>query len=149
MRSARLEHGLWSVAVMAVGGAALAVIIFLATSTTPLYRYLGPLCAQTVSDPGFDPWTGQPHGRIYTCPGELLTSEAPHELVGRWVVLLPDGFAVGAAIRSGSCSSADGSQVSRDQARPNSVPSERSATCPRGDHARALLALIGASLQHG
>jgi len=85
----------------------LAIILFGVTSGTPGYTFLGPHCAtRTVVNPGFDPWTGEPYGRTYECidiladepSTRLVTDEAPDDLIGRPVVPLPLGFALGALI---------------------------------------------------
>ena len=85
-------------------------VLFVATSVTQPYTYLGPLCAQTVSDPGFDPWTGEPHGRIFTgrwaaggcVTGQAalttITAEPPTDMIGRRAIPVPAGFALGVAI---------------------------------------------------
>ena len=92
----------------------LSVAAFMLTSTTPAYLYLGPLCAQDVAPPAFDPWTGRPHGRIYDvadcladptgAPANLerIVNPVPDELQGRRAVPLPAGFAVGSVITIGT-----------------------------------------------
>ena len=48
-----------SIAVVALGGALMAFALYVVTASTPRYVYTGPLCQlRTVTDPGFDPWTG-------------------------------------------------------------------------------------------
>jgi hypothetical protein len=99
-----------SIAVVVLGGAVTAIALFGVTSQAPTYGYLGPLCAQHVAGPGFDPWTGEPHGRIFTMPvgswdgcltGQAVRTikgEVPAELIDRLAVPLPVGFALGAFI---------------------------------------------------
>ena len=58
--------------------------------------------AQDVHLSGFDAWTGQPHGWRYTEHphgiGDPVTTYGPMplDLVGRWAIPLPAGFAIGA-----------------------------------------------------
>jgi hypothetical protein len=94
-----------SIAVVILCGVVTAIILFGVTSATPTYAYLGPLCAiREIAPPGFDPWTGVPHGRIFDCKPidgsatTRVTGEPPDELIGRPVVPLPLGFALGAFI---------------------------------------------------
>jgi hypothetical protein len=63
-----------------------------------------------VAGPGFDPWTGQPHGRIYTAydclkvpadPHAVVTTvkvDVPDEFAGRQAIPLPIGFVIGGII---------------------------------------------------
>ena len=67
----------------------LAVGVSVLTAQAERYDYLGPLCAHTWTGPGFDWWTGEPHGRVYDCDGRLVKEEAPPELAGRRSVPLP------------------------------------------------------------
>jgi hypothetical protein len=82
------------------------------TSITPSYVYLGAVCATNDAHPGFDPWTGEPHGRsfIRDCKGNLgevqagpipIVTDTPAELVGRRAVPLPLGFALWIALTLG------------------------------------------------
>ena len=95
-----------SIAVVVLGGVVTAITLFSVTSQAPTYGYLGPLCAQHVAGPGFDPWTGEPHGRIYDCtpifdesaPTTRITGDVPAELADRRAVPLPVGFAIGSFI---------------------------------------------------
>jgi hypothetical protein len=91
-----------SIAVVVLSGVVTATVLFVLTSHSPVYGYLGPLCAtRTVVHPGFDPWTGEPHGRTYECKSfdgsaiTLVTDKAPDELIDRRAVPLPVGFVVG------------------------------------------------------
>jgi hypothetical protein len=88
---------------MVLSGVVTATALFVLTSQAPAYGYLGPLCAtRTVVHPGFDPWTGEPHGRTYECKPldgsatTLVADKAPDELIARRAVPLPVGFHVGA-----------------------------------------------------
>ena len=103
--SSRMRPWGKSIAVVVVGGVVTAIALFVLTSATPTYAYLGPLCAiREIAPPGFDPWTGEPHGRIFDCKPidgsatTRVTGEPPDELIGRPVVPLPVGFALGAFI---------------------------------------------------
>ena len=81
-------------------GIAIGLAAFQVTSTHPTYLYLVPLCATDGEGPGFDPWTGEPHGRRYLCsetatPDEhafWVTVPTPAELVGRRAIPLPVGI---------------------------------------------------------
>ena len=95
------------------GGVALSVAAFWLTSTTPSHAYLGGPCTDHVALPGFDPWTGQPHGLIYDRADDCLTLPAawenptrvvapvPDDLLGRQAIPIPVGFAVGIALSIG------------------------------------------------
>ena len=75
MRS-RLDGALKMVLLMVGAGLLVSVTAFAITAGTPGYRYLGPICVDDVARPGFDPWSGQPHGRIvdqHECPRGPLT----------------------------------------------------------------------------
>jgi hypothetical protein len=87
------------------GGVVTATALFVLTSWTPEYTFLGPLCAtRTVVHPGFDLWTGQPHGRTYDCAPidgsatTRITAPVPDDLIDRRAIPLPIGFALGAFI---------------------------------------------------
>lgn len=64
-----------------------------------------PMCTTTLTSPGFDPWTGFPHGWKYTCDpvqGGIRAAQTsrgegpiPAVLANRWAVPLPLGFLVG------------------------------------------------------
>ena len=101
----RLRRWKSSIAVVALGGVVTAIALFGVTSQVEKYGYLGPLCAiRDVAHPGFDLWTGEPHGRVYDCAPidgsatTRVTAAVPDELIGRRAVPLPVGFAVGAFI---------------------------------------------------
>ena len=90
-----------SIAVVVLVGAVTALGLFGVTSGTTAHGYLG-FCGPTV-DPGFDPWTGEPHGGIFRCtridgPTTIEPGEVPDELIGRQAVPLPFGFALGVVI---------------------------------------------------
>jgi len=88
-------------------GAFVAVALFVLTSQVRLlYTYSLPVCGASaelrVTDPGFDPLTGLPHGRSYSCtaPGaseHLIDLGLDPSLASRWAIPLPVGFALGAA----------------------------------------------------
>ena len=98
------------------GGVALSVAAFWLTSTTPSYQYLGGPCTDLVALPGFDPWTGQPHGLISNDYGGSCTFDgdvtqanvtrvvdpAPDEMLGRQAIPLPVGFVVGCVVTIGA-----------------------------------------------
>jgi len=98
------------------GGVALSVAAFWLTSTTPRYEYIGGPCTDAVAVPGFDPWTGQPHGLISNDYGDTCLSDpnfvwenptrvvdrAPDEMLGRQAIPLPVGLAVGVVITIGA-----------------------------------------------
>ena len=79
-------------------------------------RYLGPLgIVELQQMDGFDPWTGEPHGRVYLFDGSLITGTGPTRLVrepapshlgGRRAIPVWVGFGatllVGGAILAGS-----------------------------------------------
>ncbi len=100
MRS-RLEDALKVVLLVVGAGLLVSVAAFVLTVATPGYRYLGPICVDDVARPGFDPWSGQPHGRIvdqYRCPPKPPSARRSHshrvptpELVGRTAVPCPSG----------------------------------------------------------
>lgn len=64
-----------------------------------------PMCTTTLDGPGFDPWTGFPHGWKYTCDpvqagirgAQPSSGEGPIPavLANRWAVPLPLGFLLG------------------------------------------------------
>ena len=96
---------LGSIAVIVLGGVLTAFALFVVTAGTPGYTYTGPLCQlRAIADPGFDPWTGQPHGRVFDCqpldgsPITRISADPPSELIGRRVIPLPLGFGLGAFI---------------------------------------------------
>jgi hypothetical protein len=102
----RAERALRVVFLVVGAGLLTAVVAFALTSQTRGYAYLGPLCATNDVSPGFDPWTGDPHGRAYDytpeCPTDhpgivtRVVAEIPDELLGRRAIPLPAGFAIGA-----------------------------------------------------
>lgn len=93
-----------SIAAVVLAGCVTAGALFVVTSWTSIYGYLGPLRAQEVAAPGFDAWTGVPHGRTYDCTPldgtatRRVTTGVPDDLIGRRAVPLPVGFAVGGFI---------------------------------------------------
>ena len=96
-----------SIAVLVLGGMFTALALFIVTAWTPRYVYTGPLCQlRTIADPGFDPWTGEPRGRIFDCqpvdgsPMTRINAYPPSELLERRAVPLPLGFAIGVSMAS-------------------------------------------------
>ena len=98
--------------IVLAGGAVISLTAFSLTSITPTYLYLGPVCAANDVHPGFDPWTGEAHGRNYTydCLGSEawepanpidFVGDVPPELVGRREIPVPLGFLAGTAISFG------------------------------------------------
>jgi hypothetical protein len=90
------------VAIAVLAGIALGWAAFLVTSMSGPLVYLGPIGrVETIRDPGFDPWTGRPHGDTYlldrssrgvTGPAVLVTDPVPEELADRWAIPLPIGI---------------------------------------------------------
>jgi hypothetical protein len=103
----RLLRGVLAVALIVLGGLAFALVGFGITSATSYGTYLGPLCADTVASHGFDPWTGEPHGRIYdayVCPPvppdnhvfeRRVVGSVPPDMLGRPIITYPVGFLLG------------------------------------------------------
>ena len=97
-----MKRAVKTIGVVVLGGVVAAIVLFGVTGYAPIRSYLG-MCQPTVV-PGFDPWTGEPHGGIWRCPrfdGSAATTapgEVPDELIDRPVVPLPVGFALGAFI---------------------------------------------------
>jgi hypothetical protein len=91
-----------AVGAILVAAALAAGLLFLMTSWHELYTISGPVCQdRTLVAPGFDPWTGMPHGVRVTCPQlDPTTHEGtlPPDLVGRQAIPVPVGGAVGAGI---------------------------------------------------
>ena len=89
-----------SIAVVVLAGVVTAFVLYGVTSWTPYYAYLGTgVGVRHVSNPGFDPWTGEPHGRIvdYTpIDGSTtrITQEPEDDMIDRRAVPLPVGFAL-------------------------------------------------------
>jgi hypothetical protein len=115
MRASATTRTLAQLAAVALAGTAIGLATFSFTSTHRAYIYLGPLCAtHNIQTPGFNPWTGDPQGRIYVCdrnflgggssavaspiPVEVVASPVPVELVGRKAIPVPVGFAVGSSV---------------------------------------------------
>jgi hypothetical protein len=106
------ERALRVVFLVLGAGLLAAVLGFALTSQTPGYTYLGPLCASNDVHPGFDPWTGEPYGRSFDLTPECWTEhpgpqtrvvgDFPDELVGRWAIPLPLGFAIGSVAMVGA-----------------------------------------------
>ena len=95
-----MQRGLAALAI----GAVVAWGAFWLTSR-PVAPYLrnfsvAPCEGIDMQEPGFDPWTGRPHGWAYSCTdrdGRVInmTGPFPAELVGRQAIPLPVGFGVG------------------------------------------------------
>ena len=65
MKAAALD-ALRSIAVVVLAGVVMAVVLFVLTSLTEIHASFGPgVGTQVVAMPGFDPWTGEPHGMVY------------------------------------------------------------------------------------
>jgi len=76
-------------------------------------KYLGGPIVELQQTDGFDPWTGEPHGRVYlvdtsfdgTGPTKLVREAAPSHLGGRRAIPVWVGFAatlvVGGAVLAG------------------------------------------------
>lgn len=77
-------------------------LLFLVTSGQELYTFSGPVCQdRTLQEPGFDLWTGLPHGVIVTCPqvdGAPHEGPLPPDLIGRHAIPVPVGGALGAGL---------------------------------------------------
>jgi hypothetical protein len=77
-------------------------VLFVLTSLHEPYTISGPVCQdRTLVEPGFDLWTGMPHGVIVTCPQfDSAPNEGtlPPDLVGRRAVPLPVGGLIGAGL---------------------------------------------------
>jgi hypothetical protein len=123
-RRTQYERWLRLLVLVVVGGFGVSVGAFWVTSLTPNYLYLGPICITNDVHPGFDPWTGQPHGRNYDrvdCDLEAdpaivqhIEGAIPPEMQGRQALPLPAGFAAGCLITVGALALQD----SRRRARP-------------------------------
>src|ERR1700726_1288657 len=105
----RLGRGDLVLAFVVVAGIALAWTAFKVTSGgTPPFQAdhaFSAACTSGLQAPGFDPWTGQPHGQQVNCapvginPATVIEQRAvPAEMVGRWAIPLPVGFLIGAAL---------------------------------------------------
>jgi hypothetical protein len=87
------------------GGLFIGLLAFVITSQTQAYMYLGGPGIHVISKPGFDAWTGLPHGSTIEyrqTPFSLAraphTDDVPVELRDRRAIPLPVGFAVGVAV---------------------------------------------------
>jgi hypothetical protein len=90
--------------IMAMVGLVVGIALFSLTSQVRLlYTYSTPICQQganlDVDKPGFDPLTGQPHGRTFHCAGSgrAMTFSPDPELASRWAIPVPVGFVLGAS----------------------------------------------------
>jgi hypothetical protein len=98
----------------------LAIVLFVAfvfgwlafdftSSMPPEQAHSNPVCVGIVQhDAGFDPWTGVPHGRFYTCPpapGATPTVyfqvALPEDVAGHRAIPVPVGFAIGLLFAGG------------------------------------------------
>jgi hypothetical protein len=92
-----------SLGIMAIVGLAVGIALFSLTSQVRiLYTYSTPVCQQgeglQVDQPGFDPLTGEPHGRSFRCIGGPPMSFSPEpDLSSRRAIPVPIGFLLGAA----------------------------------------------------
>jgi hypothetical protein len=85
---------------MTVGWAA----FFLTSGAPPLYTFSIPPCTTSdyqIDAPGFDPWTGQPHGLVFVCGASAGEDSVPAEMVGRRAIAVPVGFLIGATLAGG------------------------------------------------
>jgi hypothetical protein len=87
------------------GGLSIGLVAFVITSQTQAYMYLGGPGIHVISKPGFDAWTGHPHGSTieyrqtpFSPARAPHTDDVPIELLGRRAIPLPVGFAVGVAV---------------------------------------------------
>jgi hypothetical protein len=83
-------------AVIGAVGAVVGLGLFVATSWTGSYSYLGPLCrTETVDNPHVDPWTGGPRGGAFICDSSSLRPTLTTELRLPYVVRIgpPDDIA--------------------------------------------------------
>ena len=94
-----------SISVVVLAGMVTAIALFVLTSVTEIHASFGSgVGKQVVAMPGFDPWTGEPHGRIFDCKPidgsatTRITEEPPDDLIARRAVPLPVGFALGVVI---------------------------------------------------
>ncbi len=99
--------------VVFLGGIVLAWVALVATSLAPSpdasCKVLGGPGIHVVDCPGFDPWTGQPHGltvEYAAVPGlrdamPPFTAGAPASLEGRRAIPLQVGFTIGLFITFG------------------------------------------------
>ena len=83
----RLERALRVTFIVVGAGVLTAIIGFALTSQTPGYTYLGGPCMQGVAMPGFDPWTGDRHGRIVETSDCL--ADPPSTVVHRFEEPIP------------------------------------------------------------
>lgn len=96
-----------SLAISAVVGLAVAAALFSLTSQVRLlYTHSTPVCqageSLQVDQPGFDPFSGEPHGRSFRCGdnGTLMSSSPEPDLSSRRAIAVPIGFLLGAAAAS-------------------------------------------------
>ena len=97
--------GPWKIGAVLAGAVIIGIASFWLTSSTPSYSYLGPICfSGIVREPGFDPWTGEPHGLTYRCTNDLpvgipgtrdVTESPPDDLASRRAIPIPAGMALG------------------------------------------------------
>lgn len=95
----------WKSFAVVVGAFIIGIAGFWLTSDTPRYSYLGHLCMTgIVREPGFDPWTGDPHGLTFRCTNDLpglgdggthdVTEAPPVDIAGRRAIPVPVGTAL-------------------------------------------------------
>lgn len=111
MKSLDAAPGIAHALVVGILSLAFGLAAFLVTATHEQRNYLGPICAINIVDDGFDPWTGLPHGRSYTCDPNvfgstrevltLIQGDVPEDMAGRRAVSVPLGFLLGAALAVG------------------------------------------------
>lgn len=105
MTGGRRILGVRTLVAITLLGVAFGAAAFAITSFHPQYRYLGPLCTAEDQWPGFDMWTGLPHGRSYIarCDPPLAGAPTPYryvgpvpdEMAGRRAIPLPVGIPTG------------------------------------------------------
>jgi hypothetical protein len=84
-------------------GVFVAAVLYFATSVTAPHTYLGSPCWSEWVYPGFDAWTGEPHGLSFTTSDcgatepRMVNIALPDDMVGRTAVPLPVGFVIGTA----------------------------------------------------
>lgn len=101
----------WKIGVVLAGALIIGIASFLLTSSTPSYSYLGSICMTgIVREPGFDPWTGEPHGLTFRCTNDLgigdvgthdVTENPPDDIANRRAIPIPAGMALGVLVLGG------------------------------------------------
>lgn len=91
------------VAIVVTAGLTIGGLLFLLTAQHPADTWDTNVCrcSMTSDGPGFDPWTGQPHGILINVTdgdgaGQTFAGTPPDDLVGRWAIPIPLGALAGA-----------------------------------------------------